>query len=506
MHMDDVRGILSLPGFNLLHRAWAQLMVLVAACAAMGYVLSQDLPPLLLLAGVGGLGLVAVAFYRPDYAAALLLVINWGNFHDVLIRYHGVPSLVKPLVALLAVVLISRRFFGRPRKALVADPVLWWMLAYILVTAMGLWYAREPGAVSGHLEEMVKDIIIAGLIFNLLNTQTALERGIWGLLLVGLLLGSLTVYQEATRTYENTYGGLAQVAIKQVTLGEEDRARASGTIGDPNFYGQMLVVLVPLGAWGAIHGRSWRTKLLGLLALLAMLAGIGLSFSRGAYLGAVLVLAAYAIMTRLDARYLLVLPLVGALLSVAPPEFQARFNTLSEIVPGQNDSGQLNDASLQGRTVKMRVALNMLADNILFGVGRGNYREHYREYIRELGGAANDVERDAHSLYLEVASEQGVVGMLVFVGLILTVWSRLRRAHKLFSRRHDPRMASLVVALQVGFLGYLGTSIFLHGAYLFYFWLLVGLSVAVVVIAEHHPDQATQPLAVGGAQAVAAHS
>jgi putative inorganic carbon (HCO3(-)) transporter len=200
---------------------------------------------------------------------------------------------------------------------------------------------------------------------------------------------------------------------------------------------------------------------------------------------------------RLDARYLLVLPLVGALLYVAPPEFRARFGTLEEIVPGMTNAGVYNDGSIQGRSVKAEIALTMLADNLIFGVGRGNYRFHYRDYIQEIEGAGSNTERDAHNLYLEVAAEQGVVGFAVFVGLILTVWGRLRVAERLFAATGERRMADLSVAVKVGFLGYLVTSLFLHGAYGYMFWLQVGMAVALVVIAQREAaERSTLPIQV----------
>lgn len=474
---------------ELWRHAWVQIAVVTMVSVTAGFVLSRDVPLWMLLGGVGGIIFLALSFSRPEYVAAALLVIHWGNIHDVLIKYHGIPSLVKPTVAILTVVLLTRRFLSERPRGLVSDPVIWWMLAYLVIGATGLWFARSTDTVMKHLLDTAKDCIIAALIFNLLVTRIAFERAIWGLLIVGVALSTLTVYQEITRTYDNNYWGFAQSAVRQISTTMEDRARAFGTVNDPNYFGQLLLVLAPLAVWAILNGRTWLGKTFGIAALLLLLSAIGLTFSRGAYLGAVIVLVVYAMYLRLDARYLLVLPLIGALLYVAPPEFRARFGTLEEVMPGVTNAGAYNDGSIQGRSVKAEIAFVMLADNLIFGVGRGNYRFHYRDYIQEIEGAGSNTERDAHSLYLEVAAEQGIVGFAVFAGLILTVWGRLRVAERLFAAAGERRMAALSVAVKVGFLGYLVTSLFLHGAYGYMFWLQVGMAVALVVIAQREATQ-----------------
>jgi hypothetical protein len=51
--------------------------------------------------------------------------------------------------------------------------------------------------------------------------------------------------------------------------------------------------------------------------------------------------------------------------------------------------------------------------------------------------------------------------------------------------------------VKVGFLGYLVTSLFLHGAYGYMFWLQVGMAVALVVIAQREAaERPTLPVQV----------
>jgi O-antigen ligase len=132
------------------------------------------------------------------------------------------------------------------------------------------------------------------------------------------------------------------------------------------------------------------------------------------------------------------------------------------------------------------MAIYMFADHPVLGVGAMNYREWYPDYIREYGSPVDDVERNAHSFYLEIAAEHGLVGLIVWGGALVMAWSRMRLAQRLFEAAGNVRMATLAMALRIGFIGYLVTAIFYHGSYPRYLWLQVALAVALAVAARRY--------------------
>lgn len=68
---------------QLWQHVWLQVGVVVAVSMAAGMIVSRDLPVWLLFGGIAGIVVVAIAFIKPEYVAAMLLVVHWGNIHDV---------------------------------------------------------------------------------------------------------------------------------------------------------------------------------------------------------------------------------------------------------------------------------------------------------------------------------------------------------------------------------------------------------------------------------------
>jgi hypothetical protein len=94
------------------------------------------------------------------------------------------------------------------------------------------------------------------------------------MLAAGIFMGTLSTFQYLTDTFTNNYGGFAQVLYAGI-VGQAESYRIAGSVGDPNFFGQVLVMLVPLGFDRMLNERSLVLRLLGLwgvmVCLLAML-------------------------------------------------------------------------------------------------------------------------------------------------------------------------------------------------------------------------------------------
>ena len=474
-------------GLSLLDTRWGTVLIALGAsliCIVYGIGIGYAVSPLLLVFIPLALAIGLGALVRPEIGAVVLLSIRWGYLSEIAVRFHHVPSIATFLFALLVVAVVLRRFSGR-QTPLAYDQTTWWMLAYLFVIALGLWYAVAPNRVMELLIDFAKSVLLYLVLINLITSIRLFERSMWLLLAVGALLGTLTLYQEITHSYDSNFGGLARMEIAQIASGVHDRPRASGTIGDPNAYGQLLLVLVPIGLWALVQGRTLLERIGAGYATCACLAGVVLSFSRGAYLALAVVLILFALHIRLNPRYLLViLPLIGLVWWFTPPEVSARFGTLEELLPG--GKGVNSEESYLGRFVSMRMAINMFGDHPLLGVGGWNYSTHYQNYIREDGSRVADEIHVAHSYYLEIAAEHGLAGLLVVGGIIVLTLRRLRLAQHLFTSAGNRRMAELAALLQMSFAAYLVSAAFLPGSYTRYLWLQVNWAVALACIARRY--------------------
>ena len=102
----------------------------------------------------------------------------------------------------------------------------------------------------------------------------------WALLAAGMLLAVLTIFQSVTGKFDNDFGGLAQYRVSEIA-GGEDAPRPSGTLADANYYGQLLIMVMPFALFLMFEGRTRSLKVLGALATLILAGGVVFTYSRG---------------------------------------------------------------------------------------------------------------------------------------------------------------------------------------------------------------------------------
>ena len=261
----------------------------VGAAVLLG-LLAVDHPLVALL--VAGVALLAIAIVvTPDVATLVVIAILYTNAAAVGVKTHGLPSSLGYafpilLVAPLAYLLIVRR------SPLVITPALLWIIAFFAVNVVGTLLASDPHAALSELVSLlVEGVILYFLITNAVRTTALLRKVIWVVVLAGALLSCLTVYQQATKTWENGYGGFSVVSsnnvgfkVSEAGLKTETQRRSGGPFenGGENRYAQVLIVLVPLALFLVIVERRLLMRLTAAACLAVIGAGIVYTFSRGA--------------------------------------------------------------------------------------------------------------------------------------------------------------------------------------------------------------------------------
>ena len=93
------------------------------------------------------------------------------------------------------------------------------------------------------------------------------------------------------------------------------------------------------------------------------------------------------------------------------------------------------EVSFRGRMSEYAVGFRMFRDNPVLGIGYDNYAANYLDYSMRIGLDPRRTERSAHSLYLEVLAEQGLLGLLLFGFVPLFVFYQLEKKHVTSIRR-----------------------------------------------------------------------
>ncbi|HVS14498.1 MAG TPA: O-antigen ligase family protein [Thermoanaerobaculia bacterium] len=452
--------------------------------------------PAQLLAVAAATGLALAVVRSPGLGLVLLVAFVYLNLSEVLVRHHGLPSLLQLLFVPLT--LAAALAIHRDRLAALAGQGLGWgLVAYGLwITASSTW-AWQPSLTDARTLETAKSLGIYLLVVLLANSLTRLRRAARTLVGVGALLAGLGVFQVARGDFRGEFGGLARIKHAQI-WGNVFESRIAGPLGDPNYFAQILVVAVPVALALAWKASTLRGRATGYAAAALLAAGTVLTYSRGGALTLVVVLGLFVLVRRPRRRELLVgAALAGVLFVALPSGFTRRLITLEQVLPG-GDEALHPDSSFEKRLLVTRTAWRMFLDHPLRGVGAGNYAVHFDTYAALVGSEAQEYDDQAapnypHSLYLEIAAETGVVGLALFAAVLLAALAGLLGARRRLVATGDAASAALASGLSIALVGYLVSSLFLHGHFQRYLWLLLAFAATLDLLARR-----------GGPRAVAA--
>ncbi len=440
---------------------------------------------------------------RPDSAVPVALFVIYSNAAVVAVRFHGVPSIAAALApAPLAIPLLYNIVLLR--KPIVITSTLPWILAYIGWQTISAVSSRNPDeSIDGVMGVIVEGLIMYVLITNVIRTPHVLRMAVWGLIAAGAFMGSVSVVQQSTRSFDSNVGGFGQVSGGKGFKVTEGRAvvqqrRLCGPIGEKNRYAQVMLMLVPLAL-----SRFWseRAKVLQFLALTAaILCGLGcaLTFSRSAAIAFMLMLAVGLALRFVSKRQITFIFAGGLLVLLAVPQYRTRLATVPSAFGlfGTTSVGQEEpDGAIRGRATEMLAAARIAVDHPILGVGPDLSSEYTREYSRVGGFRALEGSRESHCMYLEIPAETGIPGIVLFLGMLTTSIFSLLRLRQMIdgrNREFDQTISGFLLALT----GYLVMGVFLHMSYIRYFWLMLAMAdVCAWVVRTSMTESDGQPLA-----------
>jgi O-antigen ligase len=426
---------------------------------------------------------------RPGTGIVVLVTLVYLNLSELLVRFHGFPSLLQATGVPLIVGAWVGQGTRRAVRSMAPTPLTLALLGFVLVLIASSSFARDVSLADERIEEHVKALAVYVLVIALAWSPSLVRRATWALLACGAVIGGIGLIQVLTGNFDSTFGGLGRVKYAQI-YGNVFHPRIAGPMGDPNFYAQILIPVAAIGFVLAAHVRGWRLRLASLGCAGLATCGILLSYSRGALLALGVVGLVAALGLRLPLRRLVPAALLaaGLLLALGPAGLTRRFATIREFLPGQEEAID-PDSSFGERKLLMTVAWFIFADHPMVGVGAGNYTTHFDDNVDRTGSAFRQYEgvgsrRYPHNLYLEFAAENGMAGLIPFAAALTACFLALARVRATQSRGGDRFLAGLALGIGVALAGHLTTSLFLHNAFPRHLWLLFGLAAALARVSE----------------------
>jgi O-antigen ligase len=451
------------------------LFVLIPCSVGLG--VAAGLAPLVLLAGIAAVGLVALILVDLTVGLAAFTVIQFF----AMVPFVGGQELtvVKGTGALLAIswalVILRGRLRApaaprtRPENLITRFPVaVVLLLLFLIWGGLSFLWAVDPDAVLVDLSRYALNFVLFAII------PTAVSRPRHALWIAGAIVLGTTI-AACSGSFFSTVN---------------DPNRLEGAFGDPNDLAAALIpgVLLAFALIGTVRSR-WLQLLFvgcGLVGVYATL----LTASRGGLIGLAVALAVLWLLVPGWRTALSVgagsMAVGGGLfyLLAAPAELAERISQ-----PGDG-SGRL-DIWLLGWRV--------FADRPFLGAGLGNFTSATPLYLVEPGLVARadrilTMPKIAHNMYLSMLTELGLVGFALFVGIVGISLVAMFRANQIFTRIALPGMSLLSAAFSAGLTGLLTADFFLSGQHEKHLWLLLGLGPALLLMARREAANRVSPV------------
>ncbi|MFN8476221.1 MAG: hypothetical protein U0074_00125 [Kouleothrix sp.] len=96
------------------------------------------------------------------------------------------------------------------REKLVVSPILLPIFLFLAVQVVMRCFPIIRTSIDNVQTFVLEGLGLFFLLTNVVRTPETLRRGHWALLIAGALIGGLSVYQQITKTFDNTYWGFAQ--------------------------------------------------------------------------------------------------------------------------------------------------------------------------------------------------------------------------------------------------------------------------------------------------------
>lgn len=321
---------------------------------------------------------------------------------------------------------LARKKLWIPSKA-----EMWLVVSFLFLSALSLFLGRDASAGFRKLLYFFTIIPVFFVAAEMLREKIWQRSAIVAIIFSGAIAAAVGLFQflssffmgvdKSVKIWEslapqilgNSFGKIvAANSSWLVNVGGETRLRAFGFFPDPHNFAFFvnLCLFAGLGylfSRGKITSKIW----IGTAAALMILA-IGLSFSRGAYLGFLAGGLFFA------SVFLKRSGVLGKAIVAAAAIFVLIFIFNSNIITQRLISSfNLKEGSNAERYKNWVQAADMIRDYPLGGVGLGNYARTVDPT------APNRSSIYAHNLFLDIAAETGILNAIIFLCLILfSVW------------------------------------------------------------------------------------
>ncbi len=369
-------------------------------------------------------------------------------------KWHSVYGII--ITVLLSLMFLIKTII-EPSEFISVETLDFTFILFIITVFMATITSLFPSDSLNYFAYYAISLITVIIIVNSIKKVEDLNR-IIELIIIGIFFTALYGIWQWKVVGIEVNPSLTDISVNQGMAG-----RVYSTMGNPNVYGELLVLIMPF--WGAMifNAKSFKKKAFFAILFIPMLVILLKTGSRSAWIA-----FAFAIFVFVFFKNKKLLPfiiLAGILaIPMLPSSIYKRILTIFNP----------NDTSLKYRKQILEPAIPMLRDYWFSGVGLGNkvFNVIYKRYKSFMLKTV----AHTHNLYLQVWLEAGFAAIISFIWLMFRI---IRKSMIAIFEKKDEDINNILIAAISGLLGLMvmgfADHIWFYNRILFMFWVVVAL-------------------------------
>ncbi|MCX7918388.1 MAG: O-antigen ligase family protein [bacterium] len=328
---------------------------------------------------------------------------------------------------ILAVALIPTRNYFRKWESVATA-----FLIYVIFSAFSIFNAVYlNGSWLGWLNLFIGFLIYwlsssGSLTYPIARQCPAYEFIGYGLILLGILEAGYGIYQYVYG-FKYTIQLISQnpdlISTQYYTgiLHALQTHRIIGTFGNPNVYALFLAMILPISTYYFLNSTQVGKKTLLLIATGILLTALAFTYSRGGYLcsmfGLIPLIFLFKKQINLNQLFWICSLIIISIALITICSQFPKMELQSEKLETFSSRLTKPTSTVSERFQYWNIAKQMISDHPFVGTGIGSFAIRYGKY-KPVGVGET---KYAHNLFLQIWVEQGLLGLLSFIGLMITL-------------------------------------------------------------------------------------
>jgi O-antigen ligase len=353
--------------------------------------------------------------------------------------------------------------------------IVYLALGFLAWVVLSITWAKSPSTALTELSRWGLNLLLLPIVFTAIRER---RHMIW-----------LVVVLVAGAALSSLYG---MVFARGDALAEGS-TRLAGAGNDANYLASLLVSGIVLAlVLASIRQFHPAARLIAVgISMLALVALID-TVSRGGMIGLGAALVVGIVFAGPRRRVLLgtiavtiALGVVGYYGSVASQAARQRITTV--------EGGS-------GRVDIWAVGWRMFKAHPITGVGAGNFANSTIDYLLLPGGPTShndfivDEPKVAHNMYLEALADLGIPGLVMFLGILVSLLWCAVQAARLFNQLGDVPMELISRGIVAATVGILATDFFISDQFSKVLWIQLALGPCLLAIARREDAEEAAPV------------